>query len=182
LSFWFGTESEYGKRREQWFQKHAAFDAEIKAHFLAPYEDAARGALESWRDRVGDCLALIVLLDQFPRNMFRGSARAFGSDALAREAARQALRQGYDHGLLPVERMFVYLPFEHSEVVEDQLLSCELMRSLEKFDETKDVYEYAVRHHAIVARFGRFPHRNEALGRQSTPEEIEFLKLPGSGF
>jgi uncharacterized protein (DUF924 family) len=182
LSFWFGDESEYGKRREQWFQKDAAFDAEIEARFRALHAEAARGDLERWKRGVGDCLALIVLLDQFPRNMFRGSARAFASDGLARDAARHALQEGYDQGLLPVERMFVYLPFEHSEALEDQLLCCHLMRPLEEFEETEDVYQYAVRHHEIIARFGRFPHRNKALGRPSTPEELEFLKQPGSSF
>ncbi|HXZ93962.1 MAG TPA: DUF924 family protein [Burkholderiales bacterium] len=182
LSCWFGTGNDYGKRRKEWFQKDAAFDAAIRERFLALHEEGARRGLESWTNAVGDCLALIVLLDQFPRNMFRGSARAFASDALARDAAGQALQQGHDRGLLPVERMFVYLPFEHSEALQDQLLCRDLMRPLEQFEETKDVYDYAVRHHAIIARFGRFPHRNEALGRASTPEEIEFLKQPGSGF
>jgi len=182
LSFWFGAENEYGKRRKQWFQKDAAFDAGIAARFRALHEEAARGDLERWKDSVGDCLALIVLLDQFSRNMFRGSARAFASDGLARDAARHALQEGYDQGLLPVERMFVYLPFEHSEDLQDQQRSCRLARTLEAFEETDDAYDYAERHRAIIARFGRFPHRNEALGRPSTPEELEFLKQPGSGF
>lgn len=182
LSFWFGTGDDYGRRRTEWFRKDVAFDAEIRARFMALHEEGARRGLESWKNDAGDCLALIVLLDQFPRNTFRGSARAFASDALAREAARHALRHGHDRDLLPVERMFLYLPFEHSEALDDQVLCCELMRSLEEFEETKDVYDYAVRHYEIIARFGRFPHRNEALGRPSTPEEVEFLKQPGSGF
>ena len=182
LSFWFGTGNEYGKRRKEWFQKDAAFDAAIRERFPALHEEGARRGLESWKEAVGDCLALIVLLDQFPRNMFRSSARAFASDALALEAAREALTREYDRGMLPAERLFMYLPFEHSERLEDQLRACELIRPLEQFADTKGVYEYALRHHAIVARFGRFPHRNEALGRASTPEEIEFLKQPGSGF
>src|SRR5512135_3515327 len=163
LSFWFGNKSEYGKRRKEWFSKDAAFDAAIRERFLALYEAAAHGDLARWQDESGDCLALIVLLDQFPRNMFRGSARAFASDGRALDAARHALAMGYDREMLPVERMFTYLPFEH-------------------FEETNDVYQYAARHHEIIARFGRFPHRNEALGRRSTPEELEFLKQPGSGF
>ena len=182
MSFWFGAENEYGKRRKQWFRKDAAFDTEIEVRFRALHEEAARGDLERWKDSVGDCLALIVLLDQFPRNMFRGSARAFASDGLARDAARRALQEGYDQGLLPVERMFVYLPFEHSEDLQDQQRSCRLARTLEEFEETDDAYDYAERHRAIIARFGRFPHRNEALGRASTPEELEFLRQPGSGF
>ncbi len=182
LSFWFGAENDYGSRRKEWFRKDAAFDAEIEARFRALHEEAARGDLEPWKRGVGDCLALIVLLDQFPRNMFRGSARAFSSDGRALDAARHALAMRYDLEMLPVERMFTYLPFEHSEALEDQLLCLGLMRPLEEFEETKDVYPYAVRHHEIIARFGRFPHRNEALGRPSTPEELEFLKQPGSGF
>lgn len=182
MRFWLGAESDYGKRRTEWFQKDAAFDAKIQARFLALHEEAANGRLSRWKDDVGDCLALIVLLDQFPRNMFRGTARAFASDERALDAARHALARGYDRQLLPAERMFVYLPFEHSEALDDQLLSCELTRPLAAFEETRDVYQYAERHYAIVARFGRFPHRNGALGRPSTPEEIEFLKEPGSGF
>jgi uncharacterized protein (DUF924 family) len=143
---------------------------------------AAQGSLANWVGTAGDCLALVLLLDQFPRNAFRGTARAFASDALALEAARLALARGYDRDMLPVERLFVYLPFEHSERLEDQVRACELTRELAPFAETKDIYQYAVRHRDIIARFGRFPHRNEALGRPSTPEETEFLKQPGSGF
>jgi len=182
LRFWFGPEGDYGKRRKEWFQKDGAFDGEIQARFVALHEEAANDRLSRWKDEAGDCLALIVLLDQFPRNMFRGTARAFATDERALGAARHALERGYDRQFLPAERMFVYLPFEHSEALDDQLLSCQLARPLEAYEETKDVYQYAERHYAIVARFGRFPHRNEALGRPSTPEEIEFVKQPGSGF
>jgi uncharacterized protein (DUF924 family) len=176
LRFWFAAESEYGKRRKEWFHKDAAFDAEIQARFLALHEEAAERRLSRWKDDVGDCLALIVLLDQFPRNMFRGTARAFASDRLALDAARHAFASGYDRVMLPVERMFAYLPFEHSEALEDQLLGCELTRPLEAFEQTHDAYRY------IVARFGRFPHRNALLGRPSTADEIEFLAQPGAGF
>jgi len=182
LSFWFGAQGEYGMRRKVWFGKDAVFDAEIKARFLALHEKAGQGALLHWTDPAGDCLALIVLLDQFPRNIFRGTARAFATDPLAREAARHALGRGYDRGMLPVERMFVYLPLEHSEALQDQLRCCELMAPLAAFDETNDALQYADRHREIVARFGRFPHRNAALGRESTPEEISFLEQPRSGF
>ena len=122
------------------------------------------------------------MLDQFPRNMFRGSARAFATDSLALEAARHTLARGYDRGMLPVERMFAYLPFEHSEALEDQLRACQLTAPLAAFPETDDVYRYALRHRDIVQRFGRFPHRNAILGRASTPEETAFLREPGSGF
>ncbi len=182
LRFWFVADSEYGKRRKEWFQKNAAFDTEIQARFLALHEEGAERRLSHWKDDLADCLALIVLLDQFPRNMFRGTARAFASDALALDAARHALARGYDREMLPVERMFAYLPFEHSEALEHQLLACELTRPLEMFEETHDVYRYAERHRDIVARFGRFPHRNAVLGRPSTAEENEFLAQPGSAF
>jgi uncharacterized protein (DUF924 family) len=182
LGFWFAAESGYGKRRKEWFRKDTAFDAVIQARFLTLHEEAADHRLSRWKDDVGDCLALIVLLDQFPRNMFRGTARAFASDGLALDAARHALAKGYDRAMLPAERMFAYLPFEHSEALEDQLLGRKLMLPLEAFEETHDAYRYAERHHAIVARFGRFPHRNAVLGRPSTAEEIEFLAQPGAGF
>ena len=179
LEFWFGSA---GARRREWFTKSDRFDREVRERFLNLHEDAAAGRLRGWEEAPRSLLALIIVLDQFPRNMFRGTARAFASDERALDAARHALARGYDRQLLPAERMFVYLPFEHSEALDDQLLSCELTRPLAAFEETRDVYQYAERHYAIVARFGRFPHRNGALGRPSTPEEIEFLKEPGSGF
>jgi uncharacterized protein (DUF924 family) len=182
LLFWFGGADERGKRRKLWFEKNAAFDREIRERFLSLYEDAAAGRLAHWKNTPESCLALIVLLDQFPRNMFRGSPRAFATDLLALDAARHAITQGYDRALLPVERMFAYLPFEHSEALADQLKACELCKPLDAFEETDDAYRYAERHRDIIQRFGRFPHRNAILARESTPEEIEFLKTPGSGF
>jgi uncharacterized protein (DUF924 family) len=178
LTFWFGQ----GGRDKRWFEKSSAFDDEVRRRFLAVHEEAARGALEDWQKRPGDCLALIVALDQFPRNMFRGSARAFATDALALHAARHALAAGYDRALPPLERMFVYLPFEHAESLAEQERACEFTKPLEAFPETGDVYRYAVAHRDIIARFGRFPHRNAILGRESTAEEIDFLKGPGSSF
>jgi len=178
LDFWFGG----GDRDKRWFEKSGVFDAAVRSRFLALHEEAAAGALAGWKKDAGDCLALIVLLDQFPRNMHRGSPRAFATDALALDAARHALAHGHDRGMQPLERMFVYLPFEHAESLEAQGRCCELMAALAGFPETADVPRYAVAHRDIIARFGRFPHRNAALGRASTPEEIEFLKTPGSGF
>jgi len=180
LSFWFGSGSDYGKRHKRWFEKDAAFDAEIRRHFLGLYEALAGN--REWLDSARDCLARIVVLDQFPRQMFRGNARAFAADALALEAAKLAVERGYDQALLPVEKLFIYLPFEHSEVLVDQLRACELTEPLARFPETEDTYRYACAHRDIVQRFGRFPHRNAILGRVSTPEEIEFLKQPGSSF
>lgn len=171
LEFWFDG------REGDWFAKNPAFDAEIRARFLGLYEDAAAGRLAHWADDPRSCLALVLVLDQFPRNMFRGEARAFATDALARAAARLILERGWDMAMTRAERLFAYLPFEHSESLEDQILSCELMK---EFD--AEQRRYAERHRDIIERFGRFPHRNGLLGRESTAAEIEFLKLPGSRF
>ena len=182
LRFWFGAGEEYGRRDKRWFEKDLSFDAEVSRRFLPLYEKLAAGAGREWLESRADCLARIVVLDQFPRQLFRGSARAFATDALALEAARHAITRGYDRSMLPVERMFAYLPFEHSESLEDQLKACELTAPLAAFPETEDALRYALRHRDVIQRFGRFPHRNVALGRPSTPEEIEFLKQPGSRF
>ena len=182
LAFWFGEGVEHGKRRERWFKKDVAFDEEIRRHFLATYELAAAGKLARWKDDARHCLALIVVLDQLPRNMFRGSPRAFAADALARDATLGALASGFDAALKPVERQFIYLPLEHSESLPDQQHCLQLMRALSVFPETAELHIWAEKHFAIVQRFGRFPHRNAALGRQSTEEERQFLTQPGSGF
>ncbi len=163
--------------RERWFTKDEAFDALCRERFLATHEAAARGDLNDWELVPGGALAVVLLLDQFPRNMFRGTPQAFATDALALAAARHALAADYDRNWLRVEKIFAYLPFEHSEALADQQRACELMRPL-----GQEQYDYALRHKAIIERFGRFPHRNAILGRASTPQEIEFLKQPGSGF
>jgi uncharacterized protein (DUF924 family) len=178
IRFWFAS----ADRDKRWFEKNAAFDDQVRARFLALYGEGAAGKLAHWRSEPGDCLALIVLLDQFPRNMFRGTARAFATDALALDIAKHAVAQGYDRAMRPLERMFVYLPFEHAESLAEQDRGCELSMPLTAFPETADVYRYATLHRDIIRRFGRFPHRNAILGRASTPEEIEFLKGPGSSF
>jgi uncharacterized protein (DUF924 family) len=175
LEFWFGTGPDRGKPHKRWFEKSEAFDAEIRGRFLGLHERLSSERI--WLEAAPECLARIVVLDQFPRNMFRGQPRAFATDALALDAARLALERGYDRGALPVERLFFYLPFEHSESLADQLRACELTRPL-----GEELYGYALRHKEIIERFGRFPHRNAILGRASTPEEVEFLKQPGSGF
>lgn len=182
LFFWFGAPPEQGKRHKTWFEKDPAFDRDIRQRFLPLYGRAARGELAHWKERPDGCLALIIVLDQLPRNMFRGTARAFAADPLALETARHAVAQGFDRNYSPVERLFAYLPFEHSERLEDQLRACALMEPLQAFPETADTYRYAVAHRDIIQRFGRFPHRNTVLGRTSTAEEIEFLKEPGSSF
>jgi len=171
LKFWFERD------RKAWYQKNPAFDEEIRARFLPLHEQALTGGLEGWQAQAASCLALVILLDQFPRNMFRNSAQAFAADAPARDAARVVVERDWDQGMSVDERTFAYLPFEHSESPADQARSCELMKPL-----GEEIYRYALRHKEIIDRFGRFPHRNAALGRESTPEEIEFLKTPGSGF
>jgi uncharacterized protein (DUF924 family) len=180
LDFWFGRGPERGKRHNRWFEKDPALDAQIVSRFSDLHEYLLANAV--WLDPAQACLARIVALDQFPRHIYRGKARAFAADPSALAAARHAVSRGYDRGMTPVERLFVYLPFEHSEALEDQRLACELCRPLEAFEETADAYRYALAHLAIIERFGRFPHRNAALGRESTAEELEFLKQPGSSF
>lgn len=171
LHFWFEDHP------KDWFAKNPGFDADVRRRFLALHESGVAGHLAHWSDEARNCLALVIVLDQFPRNMFRGEARAFASDALARAAARVILQRGWDKPMTQSEQLFAYLPFEHSESLEDQLLSCELMKDFDA-----EQLRYAVRHREIIERFGRFPHRNGLLGRESTAAEIEFLKLPGSGF
>ena len=180
LDFWFGPEA--GKSRPEWFRKDAAFDADIRKRFGDLHAAAARRELETWRASPEPMLALVIVLDQFSRNLYRGDARAFAQDEHALECARQAVARRDDLGLLPVQRQFLYLPYEHSERLADQEMGVELMRSLDAFEETRGISEWAVKHRDIVARFGRFPHRNAAIGRASTAEETEFLKQPGSGF
>jgi len=168
LDFWLAHEAD-------WFRKSDAFDAQIRRQFLSTYERLASGS--EWLDPGVDCLARIIVLDQLPRNMFRGTPRAFATDALALGAARHARAQGYDQHYSREEKIFAYLPFEHSESLADQELGCRLMQPL-----GEEQYRYALAHRDIIARFGRFPHRNAILGRASTAEEIAFLATPGSGF
>jgi uncharacterized protein (DUF924 family) len=188
LTFWFGRPSEpgYTEPRGRWFERDAAFDAECAHRFLATHEKAATGELRAWADEPRSALALLLLLDQFPRNLFRDSPRAFATDAQAREVARHALARGLDVSLPPVWRWFFYLPFEHGEDLQDQRLAVSLFETLAlqnpRNPAIAEALEYARRHHDIIARFGRFPHRNAALGRESTPEEVAFLQEPDSSF
>ncbi len=184
LDFWFGREDEegYGEFREAWFTKDPAFDREVRDRFEEAYEEAAAGRLDQWKDEARSCLALIILLDQFPRNMFRGDPKTYETDDKALEAARHAVEHAYDRELPPYARLFLYLPFEHSEDLEDQRFSVELFRGLSAEMGSEDLLGYAVRHLEIIERFGRFPHRNDILGRATTPEETEFLRGPDSSF
>ena len=185
LAFWFGRPGEpgYGEPRGVWFRKDAAFDDEIRRRFLPAVEAALAGQLAHWAATPDGLLALLIMLDQFPRNLFRGTAQAFAGDAQARQLAAVAIDQGWDAPLAAVEKLFVYLPFEHSESLADQVRSMALFTALATGHAGNDGFlDYARRHHEIIARFGRFPHRNAALGRPSTPAEVEFLAQPGSSF
>jgi uncharacterized protein (DUF924 family) len=185
LRFWFGTADDPGHRlpRQQWFVKDAAFDAQIRERFAALIERALAGGLQDWAATPAGALAQIVVLDQFTRNTFRDSARAFAGDAQALPVARALVASGLDRSLSGVMRQFVYLPFEHAEDMVAQRESLRLFAQLERDDPAVgELLSWAQRHHDIVARFGRFPHRNAALGRTSTAEEIAFLQQPGSGF
>lgn len=172
LAFWFDA-----AHAAYWFEKSAAFDRLCVEALLPAHEQAAAGRLADWQTSAEGALALCVLLDQLPRNAFRGSPRAFASDPLARAVAGRALRRGFDLAFAPQRRKFFYLPFEHSEDLADQVLSEALFATVDA-----EALRYAVRHREIVERFGRFPHRNDALGRASTPEERDFLARPGSRF
>lgn len=182
LDFWFGPLEARGAARPEWFRKDTAFDGEVARRFGDLHRAASRRELEAWRMSAQPMLALVVLLDQFSRNLYRDDARAFAQDPHARECSREALERGDDLALLPVERQFLYLPFVHGEDASDQDRGVDLMRSLESFAETRGACEWAEKHRVIIRRFGRFPHRNAALGRPSTPAEIEFLAQPGSRF
>lgn len=158
-----------------WFNKSDLFDAALRARFEAMHHDAARGELAAWEDSAEGALALLLLLDQFPRNMYRGSAHAFATDGLARQIATRAVDRGFDR-IAPADmRAFFYLPFEHSERAEDQARSCALFVTAEDENNIK----WARLHAEIIAKYGRFPHRNEALGRESTAEELAFLQSGG---
>ena len=189
LEFWFGSDpNEPLKNSKTWYQKNAEFDAEIKKRFEKCLTLAARGGLDSWKATPEGYLALIILLDQFSRNVYRDTPGAFQNDPLALSASLEAQRLGLDRQLGPIQRTFLYMPMMHAENREIQKRSVETFRRLAEesppqFQEKlKDNLNYAERHAAIIERFGHFPHRNQILGRSSIPEEIEFLKQPGSGF
>lgn len=185
LDFWFGPVSDpkYGQPRQVWFVKDPQFDLQIQERFGGIHQQAARGELQTWQEDPWPCLALIILLDQFSRNLFRGQPQAFASDPLALAAAQQGIDRGFESSFLPVQRWFLYLPFEHSEDLNHQLRSVQLFETLDQSDpEQAKSLTYARRHLEVIQRFGRFPHRNLILGRPSTAEEIEFLHQPGSRF
>jgi uncharacterized protein (DUF924 family) len=160
---------------DKWYKKDDDFDRAIRDTFLATYEAAADGRLSAWQSAPESALALVIVLDQFPRNMFRGSSRAFAADPLARDIADAAISSGFDKAVAKELRAFFYLPFMHSEDLEDQEYCVALCEALGDEDNIK----YAEIHAEIIRRFGRFPHRNPLLGRETTPEEKAFLESGG---
>ena len=171
FGFWFSELAE-----ADWFRKSDAVDALIRERFLGLHGALLAGGVADAAPRV--TRAAIIVFDQFSRNMFRGTARAFAADPLALQLARSAVAKGVDAGVTKNERLFLYMPFEHSENAADQALSVDLIATLD----SAELMRYAIAHRDIITRFGRFPHRNAMLGRISTPEELEFLTQPGSAF
>jgi uncharacterized protein (DUF924 family) len=169
ITFW--REAGY----ERWYKKDDAFDAEIRRRFLATWNAALAGQRDDWQDSDDGTLALLIVLDQFPRNMFRGDPRTFASDPKAREVADRAIARGVDQRLDSVMRQFVYLPFEHSEDLADQQRSVALFKALGDAENLR----YAEVHEDIIRKFGRFPHRNQVLGRTTTEAEAAFLNSGG---
>ncbi len=184
LDFWFGNPPEgvTPARRKLWFGKDAATDALIRQRFADLLAQARQGLLWHWVGEARPCLAFVIVTDQFPRNLFRGTPDAFATDPLALAAARRALALGFDQRVQPVERAFFYLPFEHSEDAADQARAVALFEAMAREPGMQGFYDYALAHERIIARFGRFPHRNEILGRTSTAEELAFLREAGSSF
>jgi len=189
LAFWFGEpgSSECEMYRELWFRKSEAVDREIAERFSPLIERALRGELADWSQHPEAALAQIVLLDQFTRNVFRDTPRAFAGDARALAAATAMVGQRFDEALPALHRSFVYMPFEHAEGLGAQdeavrLFSRLIASTPTASPELRSMLEYAEKHRAVIQRFGRFPHRNAILGRHSTPDEIAFLQQPGSRF
>jgi uncharacterized protein (DUF924 family) len=192
LSFWFGESNDdaqtIAQNSTRWWQANARFDTEIRMRFAALRDDAIAGDLDTWLHTPRGRLALIILVDQFSRNLFRNDARAYEHDALARHWCEDGLKIAADDALRPVERVFLYLPLEHSESVADQDLAVTLFRLLRdsvpaaQREAFANFLRYAERHRNVIARFGRFPHRNLVLHRESSAEELRFLEQPGSSF
>lgn len=184
LQYWFGPRDgdEWGKLRRIWFGGGTAVDDEIRSRFGALHVRACAGALDDWQRTADGCLALLIVLDQFSRNLHRGTAKAFAADDKAREIARVAVDRGLDKRVLPVQRWFFYLPFEHAENVDDQRRAVALFAALPEDQSREIAVDYAHKHHDIIERFGRFPHRNEMLGRESTAEETTWLAEGGARF
>ena len=182
LAFWFG-QPPAAQPRAEWFRKDAAFDLDIRQRFGAALEAALAGGLRDWDAEPAGALARIIVLDQFTRNAFRDTARAFAGDAQALAAAQSLVAAGSHLKLSPLQRWFAYLPFEHAEDLHVQGQSLRLFAELAaEHPALADAQVWAVKHHAVIQRFGRYPHRNAILGRASTTEEQAFLLQPGSSF
>lgn len=185
LDFWFlpPDNPDYGQSRAEWFRKDDAFDAQIRARFGALIDAAIDGGLREWDATPHGALARLIVLDQFTRNVYRGTPRAFAGDAQALALAIALTQAEQDGQLPPMLRAFAYLPFEHAEDLAMQARAVELFQLLSQAQPGFDgMLDYAERHQEVIARFGRFPHRNVILGRASTPQELEFLRQPGSSF
>jgi len=174
IAFW--CEAGY----ERWFVRDDAFDAQCRTRFLDAHLAASRRERDGWMDDAAGALALVLLLDQIPRNIFRGTPRAYATDAAARVAADRAMAKGFDQMVPPAWRKFFYMPLHHSENAADQRRSIELMQAVPNDPARTENIRYAGRYLEIIERFGRFPHRNAVLGRNSTPEELAFLEEPES--
>ncbi|MEX0142650.1 DUF924 domain-containing protein [Massilia sp. LMS1-1-1.1] len=185
LDFWFlpPDNPDYGQSRAEWFRKDDGFDAQIRARFGALIDAAIDGGLREWDATPHGALARLIVLDQFTRNVYRGTPRAFAGDAQALALAIALTQAEQDGQLPPMLRAFAYLPFEHAEDLAMQARAVELFQLLSQAQPGFDgMLDYAERHQEVIARFGRFPHRNAILGRASTPQELEFLRQPGSSF
>ena len=185
LDFWFlpPDNPDYGQSRVEWFRKDEAFDAHIRARFGALIDAAIEGGLRAWEATPHGALARLIVLDQLTRNVYRGTPRAFAGDAQALALAVALTQAGQDRLLPPMLRAFAFLPFEHAEDLAMQARAVELFQLLSQAQPGFDgMLDYAQRHQEVIARYGRFPHRNAILGRPSTPEEVEFLRQPGSSF
>lgn len=178
IDFWFGPPGD--EQREQhrpiWFKSTPEHDARLRHLFLADYQDAAAGRLAAWEAAPKSALALLLLLDQIPRNIFRDTPRCYATDAMARTAADRTLARGFDEAVSPAWRLFFYMPFHHSEDLADQRRAVALFASLPDRNQRGALGRYGVRYVEVIERFGRFPHRNAILGRPSTAEEITFLE------
>ncbi|MGZ9058479.1 MAG: DUF924 family protein [Burkholderiaceae bacterium] len=183
LDFWFGApgDPDYGKSRPLWFTKSEATDALLRDRFGSTVEAALNGEIDDWAGTPRGVLAFIIVLDQFTRNIYRDTPRSFAGDSQALSLASDLVDRADDHLLAPVERWFAYMPFEHSEFLNDQLESVRLFQQLAKAG-LEEPLQWAIKHCEVIQRFGRFPHRNSILGRASTADEIEFLKEQGSRF
>ncbi|MCG2585285.1 DUF924 family protein [Massilia sp. TS11] len=186
LDFWFlpAADPRHGQQRAEWFRKDPAFDASIRNQFGPTISQAVNGGLRDWDAQgPGGALARIIVLDQFTRNAGRDTAAAFAGDTLALAAAQALVASGADRALTPLQRWFAYLPFEHAESAAMQAQSVALFSALAEADPSlAGALDYAHRHRGVIARFGRFPHRNAILGRASSADELAYLAQPGSGF